>query len=138
MADLTGNYEACEKPGLLAGYNAASGKRIFKGALVSVASGLAKGAGDVAGETFVGVAYEECDNRTGADGAAGVRVRKTGSYVFRFAGSRSQALIGQKAYAVDDNGVALAATTTNDVYVGDIIGLVGTDKVRVRIDRAAG
>jgi len=140
MADLMGNYEACEKPGALVGYNVATGVRIFKGALVAVATatGLARGASDGAGQSFIGVAYEECDNRAGGDGEAGVRVKKTGSFVYRFGGARTQAVIGQKAYAVDDNGVALAAATANDVYVGDIVGLVGSDKVRVRIDRAAG
>lgn len=146
MAVLTGNYEANEKPGTLAAYNLkGSGTRVYKGALAAVedANGWLVPAGDTPGITFVGVAYEAADTTAGEEnGAAGLRVRKTGSYVYRFqpgsGADRTQAVVGKKAYAVDDNTVALQATTANDVYVGDIVGLVGADKVRVRIDRAAG
>ena len=36
-------------------------------------------------------------------------------------------------YAVDDNLVALAATTTNDVKVGRVVGFVSATEVRVKI-----
>ena len=140
MANLTNGYEACDKSGALVGYNIKGSTRIFAGALVSIddATGYLVPAGDAAGRTFAGVAYETGDNTTGTDGAIGIRVKKTGTYIYGFSGTANQAVIGKKAYAVDDNAVALAATTTSDVYVGDVVALVTGGKVRVRIDRAVG
>ena len=140
MANLTANYDADDKAGLIVGYNVKAATKIFKGSLVAIADAngyLVKGA-DTVGLTFAGVAYEGGDNSTGADGAVGVRVKKAGSFVFAFAGTANQACIGKKAYAVDDNTVALAVTTANDMYVGDIIALTTGGKVRIRIDRATG
>jgi hypothetical protein len=102
------------------------------------ASGYLGKAGDAAGVTFAGVAFESADNTTGASGAVGVRVEKTGTFILDFSGAISQAMVGKKAYAVDDHSVGLAATTANDLYVGDIVALVSGGKVRVRIDRAIG
>lgn len=137
MAVLTGNYENSEKPGQLISYLLGSGQRVFKGALCAIGtSGYLGKASDTASIKFAGIAYEEGNNTGGANGALAMRVKKTGTYVYRFDGAWSQAIVGQKAYAVDDNGVALIATTANDIYVGDIVALVGTDKVRIRIDNA--
>lgn len=140
MAALTGNYDANEKAGRVQGYNLGASKTVFKGALVASddATGWAEPAADTAGKTFLGVAYEPGDNAGGAAGAVGLRVQKAGSFIYNLSGTWDQTVIGKKAYAVDDNTVALAATTTNDLYVGDIVGLAGTSQVRVRIDRAAG
>ena len=140
MALLTTNYEANEKAGTLAAYNVKGNTRIWRGALTAVddTSGLLVPAHDSAGMTFCGVAFEPGDNgNNGLDGAVGVRVQKEGAFVYGFSGSRTQAVVGKKAYAVDDNTVGLVATTTNDLYVGDITGLVGATQVRVRINRAA-
>jgi hypothetical protein len=141
MAALTRSYDPTEKEGRVVAYAVGANKKVFQGALVCVddATGYAEPATDAAGKTFAGVAYESAMNNPGAAGAASVRVRKSGTFALPFAGGApTQAVVGKKAYASDDNTVALAATTANDVYVGDIVGLVGTDKVRVRIDRAAG
>ena len=140
MAQLTTNYEANEKAGSLAAYNVLAGTRIWRGALTSTsdASGYLVPAQDASGQTFCGVAFEPGDNSAGADGAVGVRVQKTGSFVYGITGARTQNVVGKKAYAVDDNTVSLAGGTAQAVYVGDIIGLVGAAQVRVRIDRAAG
>jgi hypothetical protein len=140
MAALTANYEADEKRGEIVAYGVGTNKDIFKGALVVVedTSGYAEAGSDATGKTFVGVAYERADNNPGTGGALTVRVRKTGSYVYNFSGSWGPGVVGKKVYLVDDNTVALAATTTNDVYCGDVVALAGSGKVRVRIDRAAG
>ena len=140
MANLTSAYEACDKSGALIGYNLKAGAKIFAGAMVAVddATGFLVRGGDQAGRTFAGIAYESADNTNGADAAVGIRVKKTGTYTYGFSGTVGQAVVGKKVYAVDDNTVALAATTTNDVYVGDVVALVSGNKVRVRIDRAVG
>ncbi len=140
MAALTGNYDGERKDGHLVAMNVLANVKIFKGALTMTvdATGYLTRAADTAGHTFAGVAFEGADNTGGASGARGARVEKTGSFIYDFSGAQSQAVIGKKVYAVDDHTVALAATTANDVYVGDVVALVGTDKVRVRIDRAVG
>ncbi|MBC8141542.1 MAG: hypothetical protein H7Y38_08890 [Armatimonadetes bacterium] len=136
---LTANYETNDKSGALVTYPVKASTMILAGALVAVddATGLLVKASDATGKTFAGVAYEAGSNATGADAAIAVRARKTGTFVYAFSGAATQSAVGKKAYAVDDNTVALAATTTNDVYVGDIVAVSG-GKVRVRIDRAVG
>ncbi len=138
MAALTGNYDANMKPGDLQGYNLNAGAVIYKGALICVdpADGYAVEGADTATLVFVGVAEEPGDNSAGADGDVGIRVRKSGSFVYNFSGAWAQTLISKAVYIVDDNTVALAATTTNDVLCGYVVALVGTSQVRVRIDRA--
>ena len=135
-----GGYEACDKSGALIGYNIKAATRIFAGAMVAIddATGYLVPAGDTAGRTFAGIAYETGDNGGGADGAVGIRVKKTGTYIYALSSAHSQAVIGKKVCAVDDNTVAVATSTTNDVYVGDVVALVSGGKVRVRIDRAVG
>ena len=141
MAQLTTNYEANEKAGTLAAYNVKGSTRIWRGALTATedATGFLVPAQDAGGLTFCGVAFEPGDNHDGTDGAVGVRVQKEGAFVYGFSGgARTQAVVGKRAYAVDDSTVALVATTTSDLYVGDITGLVGASQVRVRINRAVG
>ena len=61
------------------------------------------------------------DNSTGAAGKPRVVIRRG---VFDFAcASATQAWVGQKVYAVDNQTVALAATTTNDILVGRVVDL---------------
>lgn len=140
MAVLTANYDGERKAGELIAYPVLAGAKIFKGALVAIAdaSGYLDRASDATGLTFAGVAFEGAENTAGASGDVGARVEKTGTFILDFSGAISQAVVGKKAYAVDDHTVGLAATTANDLYVGDIVALVSGGKVRVRIDRAVG
>ncbi|MBC8138712.1 MAG: hypothetical protein H8F28_22760 [Fibrella sp.] len=140
MATLTANYDGERKDGDLVAYNIAAATKIYKGALVAVtdATGYLTNASDAAGTTFAGIAFEGGDNSSGAAGGLGLRVEKTGTFILDFSGSTSQAIIGKKVYAVDNQTVALAASTANDLYVGDVVALISGGKVRVRIDRAVG
>ena len=140
MTALTANYEAQEKDGKLQAQPVGAGKRIYQGALLVTddTTGLLEPGSDTAGKTFAGIAYEPGDNTTGAAGAITSRVQKRGSFVYAFTGGTpTAAAIGKKAFISDSGTVALAATTANDVYCGDIVAVEGT-QVRVRIDRAAG
>ena|GEM_PF-5219546 len=56
----------------------AAAAHIYKGALVGLTGGYARGL--VAGDTFVGLAYEECDNSGGSDGDKSVRVYTVGDF----------------------------------------------------------
>lgn len=137
---LTANFETNDKSGALVSYPVKAGAVIYAGALVAVddATGYLVPASDAAGKTFVGVAYEAGDNASGANAAIVVRARKTGTFVYAFSGAATQAVVGKKACVMDDNTVALAAVTTNDLYVGDIVAATTSGKVRVRVDRAVG
>ena len=141
MAALTNNYRANEKTAHLVAYNAGAGVRIWQGALVvsDDTTGLIEPATDATGKTFVGVAFEPTDNAGGGAEANSGRVQKSGSFVYTLSGdAATQAAIGKKAYAADDNTVTLAGHSAHSVYVGDIVGLAGTAMVRVRVDRAVG
>lgn len=128
-----------EKDGKLIAYPLGAAKTIYQGALVVTdgTTGLLEAGTDAASKNFVGIAYESGENGSGAAAAISCRVRKTGTFLFALTGTAvSNAAIGKAAYISDDNTVALAATTTNDVLCGYIVGHE-SGLVRVRIDRAA-
>ena len=133
MTALAQAYDARRRDGALIAYPVAAGGRVFKGSLVAVAaSGLAVPAADAAGLTFVGVAYEEGDNRNGAAGARTVRVLKTGVYTYPKTGA-SLTDMGKAVFAVDDGTVSTAATGSS-VAAGVVVGVPDTGHVCVRID----
>ena len=133
MADVTAAREDLRQDGILTLYKM-NNVTLYKGTLASLdADGYLKKASDTAGEKFVGVVFETVDNSTGSDGDASARVWQTGTFEFAFSGTATQADVGKAVYAVDNNTVALAATTTNDVPVGFITEFVSASKVRVAI-----
>ena len=139
MTALLANYDALEKDGKVQAQPVGAAKKLYQGALLVTddTTGLLEAGGDTAAKTFAGIAYEPADNTNGSAGAITCRVQKRGSFVFAFSGALTNAALGKKAYLVDSGTVALAATTTNDVYCGDIVALEN-GKARLRIDRAAG
>jgi len=75
---------------------------IYGGSMVAVDStGYAVPAANTAGYKFVGVALQQANNSTGADGAIFVRVIITGVFQFT-AVSISQANVWTEMYVVDD------------------------------------
>jgi len=84
------------------------------------ATGYAVPAADTAGLRLAGVALEQVDNSTGADGAKNVRVRRHGVFEFD-AASITQAMVGDPMYAVDDHTFDDAAGPTNDIKVGVLV-----------------
>lgn len=134
MTALTASYDAKRKDGKLVAMPIVANAKVFKGALVVVATatGLAQAGADAAGTVFVGVAYETCDNTGGAAAAKTVRVLKTGDYVYAKTGAVLTD-IGKAALIVDDNTVSTAATT-NSVACGVVVGLTDSAHVTVRID----
>lgn len=132
MSNLTAQRSDKRQDGQLVS-TALAAVKVFKGAILNFnTSGYAKPAGDVANEVFAGVAIETVDNSAGAAGALSVRVWKEGVISLNCA-SATQAWVGQDVFAVDDNTVALAATTTNDVRVGRVVQFVSATEVRVKL-----
>lgn len=111
--------------------------KIFNGAMVNKnAAGFAKKAGDVAGETFWGIAMETVDNTGGSAGDVKIRVKQRGRVKMAMgSGAATEADVLKQAYVTDDQDVDLAATTTNDVAVGEIDEFVDADTVYLNLDR---
>lgn len=82
------------------------GTHVYKGALVGLAGGYARGL--VAGDAFAGIAYEEADNSGGGDGAVSVRVYTCGDFEHALA-SAARANNGAAVYASDDETLTLTA-----------------------------
>jgi predicted RecA/RadA family phage recombinase len=133
MANLTAARAVQRGDGIIRPYKVAA-VDIFAGALVSVvpATGYAQRAGDTATHKFVGVADKTVKNAGGAAGAKKVRVWAKGVFDLACSGA-DQTWVGQKVYVVDDQTVALAATTTNDVLVGVVTEVVSATKVFVAL-----
>jgi hypothetical protein len=108
---------------------------IFMGALVALnAAGHAVPASTATGLVADGVAEEPVDNTGGAAGDLNVKVRKG---IFRFANSAGGdeitiAHIGDTAYIVDDETVALTDGTSTRSAAGTIVD-VDSDGVWIRI-----
>ncbi len=134
MANLTAARGIQRGQGQVRPFKVLANTKIFAGALVSVvsASGFAGQAGDTAGTRFVGIADKTVDNSTGAAGAKKVRVWATGVVDLACSGA-DQTWVGQKVYAVDNQTVALAATTTSDILVGVVTEIVSATKVFVAL-----
>lgn len=133
MANLTAPRADQRQNGELVDVPLAASTKVFKGSNVnSNAAGLAKKASDTAGESFAGVAMETKDSNLPDDNEKWVRVWKEGVFSMNCTAA-TQAWVGQDVFAVDDNLVALAATTTNDVRVGRVVQFVSATEVRVKI-----
>ena len=132
MANLSAEKNDSRQEGALVDVALAAVK-VYKGANLNInTAGFAKGAGDTASEVFTGVAIETVDNSAGSAGALSVRAWTKGVFSMACTGA-DQTWVGKDVYAVDDNVVALAATTTNDVLVGRVVQFVSATEVRVKI-----
>lgn len=111
--------------------------QLYTNAMVnSDASGNVKVAGDTASELFAGIVVAEVTQDSAAsiaDNQAELIGKGSGKVVkLKFTGV-TKASIGVSVYVVDDESVALVATTTNDVLVGVIVDIAETNYCWVRI-----
>lgn len=102
----------------------------FKNAICNLedpaAGGFLKLGGDVANETFAGIAQEELNQAAGgSDGDNEVLLIPAGSnvVVLLTITGVTQADVNKDVFVVDDASVALAGVTTNDVRVGKIFAI---------------
>jgi len=109
----------------------AAGETIYQGSMVMIVSGYAKVGADTAGGRFAGIALKTVDNSAGSDGDKKVVVNMPDSFDCSASGAAQATWVGVKVYLVDDDTVALAATTTNDVLVGICEEVTSSTKVRV-------
>ena len=115
----------------------AASTRIFAGSLVCLnATGYAVPGADTDGLLFAGVATAQADNRTGDDGDLNVVVRRRGRFRFGSSSALTQASVGEKVYADDDQTVALVGDVSNSVAVGVIDKVESSSNGWVSIDAA--
>ncbi len=135
MAALTQDRATPYREGVEIEFPVAAGAKIFAGSLVCCnAQGYAVPGADTAGLKFLGVALEQVDNSTGANGAKRIRLRRTGVFEFN-AASITQAMVGDPMYVKDDQTFDDAAGTTNDVRVGVLVKYVSDTKGWIDISR---
>ncbi len=119
-----------------------TGANIFKGAFVVIeeSTGYAKpfssGAGAGTSNFFVGIAYEEADNTTGADGDLNVRVFTQGDFEHDVT-TATITNVGDKVYATSDDTLVLLDGTGQNVFVGRIQGFISSTTCIVRLHGTA-
>lgn len=111
--------------------------KLYAGTLLCVnTSGYVTNAADTADFQFAGVAADTVDNSGGSAGDKKIDVYTEGTFEVKFSGTATQATVGQPAYAVDNETVAAAGTTTNDVPVGKVVEFISASLVRIKIGLA--
>lgn len=134
MADATAARDVKRSQGDIITLQVEAGDVIYAGTIVNIdADGYGIKGADTAGHVLGGIACDTVDNTGGADGAKEVAVYTEGTFEFAFSGTAAQTDVGTNAYVVDNQTVALAATTTNDVLVGKIVEFIDASTVRVKI-----
>jgi len=134
MTALTANRYTKHRDGIVTAHPVKGASRIFKGSIVcSDATGYAVAGADTAGYRVLGIALEEVDNTTGADGVRTIRVQASGVFSLAAGAAIAQADLGAELCVADDQSVALAADTVNDIPVGRLESRDGTGFVWVRL-----
>jgi hypothetical protein len=135
MSGLTRDRATAYREGIEVEFPVAAATKIYAGSLVCLnGDGFGVPAADASGFRFVGVAMEQQDNGSGANGEKVVRVRRTGVFEFD-AASITQAMAGDAMYALDDHSFDDAAGATNDVKVGVLVKYVSATKGWIDIAR---
>lgn len=134
MAALTAPViRASKEDGDLMTFPVAASTNIYRGSIVFAnASGYAVPAADTASFNSLGIAIADALNGSGGAAAISVTVKRYGIVALPYTGV-AIAAIGTKCYGVSDNEVAAAATTTNDVAVGRVVGVAATNVAWVDI-----
>lgn len=137
MAAATAAREDKRSEGRLKSFDVAA-VAVYKGTLVGLNSSgyLTSMLHSTASLRFRGVCVDTKDNSGGSAGDMEARVWQDGEYEFVYnGGDAAQALVGEKAYAVDNQTVDEDPTTvTNEYPIGTIVEVISTTKVRVRIE----
>lgn len=113
----------------LRAFKVGGGETIYKGAFVSVDSS-GYGAALAAGETCIGLAFEECDNSTGSDGDKSIRCYTQGDFEYALSGA-AVTNIGDAVYASADD--TLTFTSTANSFVGYCVDVPSSGTIILRI-----
>lgn len=112
-----------------------AGEMIFRGAFVSVDRSTGAIRPLVSGDLFAGIAYEEVDNISGADGEKSCRVYTAGDFRHAVTGATAPAK-GRPVFAIADDTLNLSASTSGS-YVGALVDVLPGGDCIIRIDPLA-
>lgn len=116
----------------LRSFSVAESAHIFKGAIVGFERTTGHVRPLVAGDLFAGIAYEECDNSSGAAGAVSVRLYTQGDFILPVSGI-SAASVGSPAYASNDTSLSVLAAPGGS-SAGKVITYLADSTAIVRIE----
>ena len=115
----------------------AAAEKIYGGALVCVnAAGYALGASDTANLIFQGIAMNQKDNGSGANGDLDVVLRRRGFVKVIMDTAITIANVGDNVFLVDDQTVDLTANVTHNILCGIIAGYIDTTHAWIDIEPA--
>ena len=118
-------------------FEVAATEKIFGGALTCVnAAGYALEGSDTAGLIFQGIAMEQKDNSSGANGDLSIVLRRRGLVKVIMGTAITIANVGDNVFLVDDQTVDLTANVTNNIFCGIIAGYIDTTHAWIDIEPA--
>lgn len=138
MSNITAPRDPGQQDGIIYHIPVLAATKLWAGAAaITDANGWLTNAADTTGTKFAGILDKTADNTVGAaaNGSIQGRVIRRGVFDFVFGGTATQATVGKKVYAVDNQTVN--TTTTNSVLVGTVVEFISATKVRVEITPAA-
>ncbi len=116
----------------LRAFQIAAAKHVYKGSFIGLsATGYAQPL--TASDKFIGIAYEEMDNTSGADGALSLRVYTIGDFGLSLTGAATTD-IGRPVFASADDTLTFTAAANS--YVGIAQDVVSTGEIILRLDTA--
>jgi len=137
MTALTEDKALQKSDGVELDFPMAASEKIFGGALCCVnANGYALEGSDTAGLIFQGIANEQVDNSSGANGDKNVVLRRRGLVLAILDTAITQANVGDNVFLVDDQTVDLVANVTNNIFCGIIAKYVTTTMAWIDIEPA--
>ena len=135
MTALTEDKELQYTEGVNLAFPVEEAKTIYGGSLVCVnANGYAEPGADTSGLIFEGVAIEQQDNSSGADGDKDVVLRRRGLVKCILGHSISQANVGDNVFLVDDQTVDVTANVTHNIFCGIIAYYIDTTHAWIDIE----
>jgi hypothetical protein len=115
----------------------AAAEKIYGGALVCVnAAGYALEGSDTANLIFQGIAMNQKDNGSGANGDLDVVLRRRGLVKVIMDTAITIANVGDNVFLVDDQTVDLTANVTHNILCGIIAGYIDTTHAWIDIEPA--
>jgi hypothetical protein len=115
----------------------AAAEHIWKGALVGLDRSTGNVRNLVAGDVFMGIAYEEADNSAGAGGAISIRLYTQGDFALQ-TNNVTADLVGAPMYALNNEVTDVSPTAVGASYCGILMAVTGSNKGIVRIMPMAG
>jgi hypothetical protein len=137
MTALTEDKQIELQDGVEEDFPVAASQKIFGGALACVnAAGYALEGSDTAGLIFQGIAMNQKDNSSGANGDLDVVLKRHGLMKVIMDTAISQANVGDDVFLVDDQTADLIANVTHGIYCGRIAKYIDSTHAWIDIEAA--